>query len=36
MIESSLSVWLNVAAMLALTGFIIWISCISSTTYFDD
>lgn len=36
MIESTLNVWVNVAAMLALTGFIIYISCISSTTYFDD
>lgn len=36
MIENTLSVWLNVSAMLALTGFIIWISCLSSTTYFDD
>lgn len=36
MIENTLNVWINVAAMLALTGFIIYISCISSTTYFDD
>lgn len=36
MIENTLNVWLNVAAMLALTGSIIYISCLSSTTYFDD
>lgn len=36
MIYNALSVWLNVAAMLALTGFIVFISCLSSTTYFDD
>lgn len=36
MIEQTLNVWLNVAAMLALTGFIVFISCLSSTTYFDE
>lgn len=36
MIYDTLNVWLNVAAMLALTGFIVFISCLSSTTYFDD
>ena len=36
MIENTLNVWLNVAAMLALTGFIVYLSCIASTTYFDD
>lgn len=36
MIYDTLNVWLNVAAMLALTGFIVFISCLSSTTYFDE
>lgn len=36
MIESTLNVWLNVAAMLALTGFVVYISCLSSTTWFGD
>lgn len=36
MIENSLNVWLNVAAMLSLLGFIVYISCLSSTTWFGD
>ena len=36
MIEQTLNVWLNVAAMLALTGFVVYISCLSSTTWFGD
>lgn len=36
MIERTLDVWLNVAAMLALTGFVVYISCLSSTTWFGD
>lgn len=36
MIYDTLNVWLNVAAMLALTGFVVFISCLSSTTYFDE
>lgn len=36
MIYDTLNVWLNVAAMLALTGFIVFISCLLSTTYFDE
>lgn len=36
MIEQTLNVWLNVAAMLSLTGFIIYITCLSSTTWFGD
>jgi hypothetical protein len=36
MIEQTLNVWLNVAAMLSLTGFIIYITCLSSTTWFGE
>lgn len=36
MIYDTLNVWLNVAAMLALTGFVVYISCLSSTTWFGE
>ena len=36
MIEQTLNVWLNVAAMLSLTGFVIYITCLSSTTWFGE
>lgn len=36
MIENTLNIWLNVAAMLSLTGFIIYITCLSSTTWFNE
>ena len=36
MIEKTLNVWLNVAVMLALAGFVVYISCLSSTTWFGE
>lgn len=36
MIEKSLDVWLNVAVLLALTGFSVYCTLLSSTTWFGD
>lgn len=36
MIENAIHVWLNVAAMLALVGFVVYLSCLSSTTWFGE
>lgn len=36
MIEKSLDIWLNIAALLALTGFVVYCTLLSSTTWFGE
>lgn len=36
MVESSLNVWMNVAVAMSLVGFVVYVSCLGSTTWWED